>query len=76
MDKIYIVVAETMGTDGEYYSEPFPCKTSQSAYDCACDLIANMAETMYVEEDVNPETDWEIGNDDWWYRVRIEEYNL
>jgi len=34
-----------------------------------------MAETMYVEEDVNPETDWEIGNDDWWYRVRIEEYN-
>jgi hypothetical protein len=30
---------------------------------------------MYVEEDVNPETDWEIGDDDWWYRVRIEEYN-
>ena len=75
MKKIYIVVAETMGTDGEFYSEPFPCKTSQDAYDCACDLIANMAETMYVE-DVNPETDWEIGNDDWWYRVRIEEFNL
>ena len=76
MDKIYIVVAETMGTDGEFYSEPFPCKTSQDAYDCACDLIANMAETMYIEEDVNPETDWEIGTNDWWYRVRIEEFNL
>jgi hypothetical protein len=62
MDKIYIVVAETMGTDGEFYSE---------TYDCACSLIADMAETMEWER-VNPETAWEIGNEEWWYRVRID----
>jgi hypothetical protein len=51
-----------MGTDGEFYSE---------TYDCACSLIADMAETMEWER-VNPETAWEIGNEEWWYRVRID----
>jgi hypothetical protein len=76
MEKIYIVVAETKGTDGEFYSEVFPCKTPKDAYDCACGLIADMAETMDIADDVNPETDWVVGNDDWWYRVRIDDFNL
>lgn len=75
MDKIYIVVAETMGTDGEFYSETYPCKTDKEAYDCACGLIADMAETMDCSEDINPEKDWELGNEEWWYRVRIDTHN-
>lgn len=75
MEKIYIVVAETMGTDGEFYSETYPCKTDKEAYDCACGLIADMAETMDCSEDVNPEKDWELGNEEWWYRVRIDTHN-
>lgn len=72
MEKIYIVVAETMGTDGEFYSETYPCKTDKESYDCACSLIADMAETMDCSEDVNPEKDWELGNEEWWYKVRID----
>jgi hypothetical protein len=53
------------------YSETYPCKTDKESYDCACSLIADMAETMEWER-VNPETAWEIGNEEWWYRVRID----
>lgn len=72
MEKIYIVVAETMGTDGEFYAETYPCRTDKEAYECACGLIADMAETMDCVEDVNPEKDWTLGNEEWWYRVKIE----
>ena len=46
MNKLHIVVAETMGTDGEFYSEVYPCKDSKDAHDTMCSLIADMAETM------------------------------
>lgn len=73
-EKVTFVIAETMGTDGYYYSEVYPCKSGEEAFECACSLIADMAETMNVP-DVNPETDWVIGADDesWWYRVGVKE---
>jgi hypothetical protein len=27
-------------------------------------------------ENIDPTTQWEIGNEDWWYRVRTEEHNF
>ena len=71
MNKLHIVVAETMGTDGEFYSEVYPCKSSEDAHDTMCSLIADMAETMGYDlptEDICITT--ELNGDDWWYRVR------
>ena len=30
MDVLHIVVAETMGTDGEYYTEVYPCRNDKT----------------------------------------------
>ena len=71
MNKLHIVVAETMGTDGEFYSEVYPCKNSKDAHDTMCSLIADMAETMDYDlptEDISITT--ELNGEDWWYRVR------
>lgn len=71
MDKLHIVIAETMGTDGEFYSEVYPCKDSKDAHDTMCSLIADMAETMDYDlptEDISTTT--ELNGEDWWYRVR------
>ena len=71
MEKLHIVVAETMGTDGEFYSEVYPCKDSKDAHDTMCSLIADMAETMDYDlptEDISITT--ELNGEDWWYRVR------
>lgn len=71
MDKLHIVIAETMGTDGEFYSEVYPCKDSKDAHDTMCSLIADMAETMDYDlptEDISITT--ELNGEDWWYRVR------
>ena len=71
MNKLHIVVAETMGTDGEFYSEVYPCKDSKDAHDTMCSLIADMAETMDYDlpiEDISITT--ELNGEDWWYRVR------
>ena len=70
--KIYLVIAETLGTDGEFYSEVYVETTPQRAGEFASSLIADMCETMGVE-DVDPTATWEIGNEDWFYRVRTEE---
>lgn len=71
MNKLHIVVAETMGTDGEFYSEVYPCKDSKDAHDTMCSLIADMAETMDYDlptEDISITT--ELNGENWWYRVR------
>ena len=71
MDRLHIVVAETMGTDGEFYSEVYPCKGSKDAYDTMCSLIADMVETMDIpipNEDICVTT--ELHGEGWWYRVR------
>ena len=71
MNKLHIVVAETMGTDGEFYSEVYPCKDSKDATDTMCSLIADMAETMDYDlptEDISITT--ELNGENWWYRVR------
>lgn len=71
MGKIYFVVAETLGTDGEFYSEIYPCSSSQDAGECATSLIADMAITMGIEECIDPYT-WGIKGENWFYRVRTE----
>ena len=71
MDRLHIVVAETMGTDGEFFSEVYPCKSDVEANDLMCGLISDMAETMGVNiptEDICTTT--ELNGDGWWYRVR------
>lgn len=73
--KIWIVIAETLGTDGEFYSEVYLNKTGQEAGEFASSLIADMAETMGIE-DIDPTTVWEIGGNEWFYRVRIEEQEV
>lgn len=70
MDRLHIVVAEIMGTDGEFFAETYPCKSDKEAFDTGCNLIAEMAETMGVElssEDICATT--ELSGDGWWYRV-------
>lgn len=68
---IYVVVAECMGTDGEFTSEVLLCSSEQDACETASSLIADMAMTMdYEIEDATAVR--EIGTDDWWYRVRVE----
>ena len=69
--KVYIVIAETMDTNGEFYSEVYLENTAQRAGEFASSLIADMAETMGVK-DIDPTETWEIGNDYWFYRVRTD----
>ena len=71
MGKIYFVVAETLGTDGEFYSEVYPCSSEQDAGECATSLVADMAITMGIEEDLDPYT-WKLEGEGWFYRVRTE----
>ena len=75
MGKIYIGVAETMGTDGKFYSEVYPCSSSQDAGECATSLIADMAETMGVEGEIDLYT-WQLEGENWWYRVRAECHSI
>lgn len=75
MGKIYFVVAETMGTDGEFYSEVYPCSSSQDAGECATSLIADMAETMGIEGELDPYI-WQLKGENWWYRVRTESHSM
>lgn len=72
-NKIYVTIAECMGTDGEFTSEVYLAKSEQEAGEMASSLMVDMAETMSVnDEKFDPTRDWSIGNDDWWYKVRVE----
>jgi hypothetical protein len=73
MNGIYVTIAETMGTDGEFYSEVYLSKTEEDAKKVEETLIADMADTMDVYDDTfEPSAIKEIGTNDWWYRVRTE----
>ena len=72
METMYVTIAETMSTDGEFSSEVYLSKNGIDANDVAESLIADMAITMDVEDKVDATRDREIVGDGWWYRVRIE----
>ena len=71
MNTMYVTIAETMGTDEEFYSEVYLSKTEEDAKKVEETLIADMCETMDVE-DVDTTTQKEIYGENWWYRVRTE----
>lgn len=73
-EKLWLSIEEGMGTDGEFFANAYISKTEQEAIEMCSSLIADMAETMEWEK-VDPATDWEIGNDEWWYRVRVQQGN-
>lgn len=70
--KLWLTIEEGMGTDGEFFSNAYISRTEQEAGEMASSLIADMAETMDVyTDDFDATATWNIGNDDWWYRVRV-----
>lgn len=71
MNAIYVTIAETMGTDGEFYSEVYLSRTEEDAKKVEEGLINDMALTMDVD-DVDATTEREIYGEGWWYRVRTE----
>ena len=71
MGNLHIVVAETMGTDGEFYTEVYPCKSDMDAFDTMCGLIEEMANTMDVDiSDKHLDSIRELSGEGWWYRVK------
>ena len=74
MEKIYIVVAETKGTDGNYFTEVEVCLTPQDAREYATSVVAQICDTMGVE-DAYP-YEWETEGDGWWIKVQVKEFNL
>jgi hypothetical protein len=73
MANLHIIVEETMGTDGEFCTNVYPCKSDKEAFDTMRNLIADMAEMMDYDlptEDICVTT--ELNGDGWWYRVRDE----
>lgn len=77
MAKIYLTIAESLGTDNEFSSEVFVSMTQQEAGEMASSLIADMIETMYDgEQEIDPTRYWELEGDDWFYRVRVEEHEV
>ena len=73
--KFWLIIAETLGTDGEYYTEVFTETTGQRAGEFATSLVATMCEDMDVQ-DVDPTACWELYGDQWFYRVRIQEEEI
>ena len=73
--KIWNIIAETLGTDGEYYTEVYNETSGQRAGEFASSLIADMCETMDVQG-IDPTATWEIGGDEWFYRVKVQEAEI
>ena len=73
--KIWLVIAETLGTDGEYYTEVYVEKSGQRAGEFASALVADMCETMGVEG-IDPTETWEVDGGEWFYRVRVREEKI
>lgn len=77
MAKIYLTIAECLGTDNEFSSEVFVSMTQQEASELASSLIADMIETMYDgEQEIDPTRYWELEGEDWFYRVRVEDHEI
>lgn len=77
MTKIYLTIAESLGTDNEFSTEVFVYMTPQEAGEMASSLIADMIKTMYDgEQEIDPTRHWELEGDGWFYRVRVEEAKI
>lgn len=77
MAKIYLTIAESLGTDNEFSTEVFVSMTKQEAGELASSLIADMIETMYDgEQEIDPTRHWELEGDGWFYRVRVEDAEI
>ena len=75
MNATYVTIAETMGTDGEFYSEVYLSKTEEDAKKVEETLIADMCETMGIYDSFDlcdAQMNKEVSGDNWWYRVRTE----
>lgn len=74
--KLYLTIAECLGTDGEYTSEVYPATSAQEAGEMCSSLIADMIETMDLDRNIDPTATWELVGDGWWFRVRWEEQDF
>lgn len=74
MEEIHIVIAETLGVNGEFTTEVYPHRNEDDAHKEACELIADMAKMMMM--DVDPEKEWELKGEGWFYRVKIFSRNI
>ena len=75
--KIYLTIAESLGTDNEFSSEVFVSASEQQAEEMATSLIADMIEEMYDgDEEIDPTGYWDLEGDGWFYRVRVESYEV
>ena len=71
---LYITIAETLGTDGEFSSEVYPSTSAQTAEEICASLIAEMIEIMDLDRNIDPTATTELKGDGWFYRVRWERY--
>ena len=74
--KLYLTIAECLGTDGEFTSEVYPASSAQDAGEMCSSLIADMIETMDLDRNIDPTATRELVGDGWWFRVRWEEQDF
>lgn len=74
--KLYLTIAECLGTDGEFTSEVYPASSAQDAGEMCSSLIADMIETMDLDRNIDPTATMELEGDGWFYRVRWEEQDF
>lgn len=74
--KLYLTIAECLGTDGEFTSEVYPATSAQDAGEMCSSLIADMIETMDLDRNIDPTATWNLEGDGWFYRVRWEEQDF
>lgn len=74
--KIWITIAEFMGTDNEFTTDVYALTSAQEAGNHASSLIADMMVGMGIEEEIDPTSTWELEGDGWFYRVRVEEHEI
>lgn len=76
MNKIYIVIEEFCGTDGEFSADVCACGSLEKASEKAQEMIASMVENTGIDEsEVTPETR-ELEGDGWSYAVRVVEQEV
>lgn len=74
--KIWLTIAECMGTDNEFTTDVYAMTSAQEAGNHASALIADMMVAMGIDEDIDVTSEWELEGDGWFYRVRIEEHEI
>lgn len=74
--KIWLTIAECMGTDNEFTTDVYAMASAQEAGNHASALISDMMFAMGIDEDIDVTSKWELEGDGWFYRVRIEEHEI